>query len=117
MGQQRQRGSKHDYPESAHVIRDYATLKLIAQAFAAGQIKLLILLGGPGKGKGQIVKRAMQAQAPATDAVFFQALSQSLDNILARLAPDAAPQPDPLNLGPGLYIKGFVSPTSHGQRA
>ena len=112
MGQQRQRGSKHDYPESAHVIRDYATLKLIAQAFAAGQIKLLILLGGPGKGKGQIVKRAMQAQAPTTDAEFFQALSQSLDNILARLAPDAAPQPDPPNLGPGLYIKGFVSPIS-----
>lgn len=112
MGQQRQRGGKHDYPESAHVIRDYATLKLIALAFAAGQIKLLILLGGPGKGKGQIVKRAMQAQAPTTDAIFSQVLSQSLENILARLAPDAAPQPDPPNLGPGLYIKGFVSPIS-----
>src|SRR2546426_576240 len=112
MGQQRQRGSKRKYPESAHIVRDYATLKNIAQAFAAGQIKLLILLGGPGKGKGQIVKRAMQAQAPTTDAVFIQALSQSLDNILARLAPGAATQADPPNLGPGLYIKGYVSPIS-----
>ena len=54
----------------------------------------------------------MLAQAPTTDAVFMQALSQSLDNILARLAPGAAPQPDRPNLGPGLYIKGFVSPIS-----
>lgn len=112
MGQQRQRGSRHGYPESAHTIRDYATLKDIAKKFAAGKIKLLILLGGPGKGKGQIVRRAMQAQAPMTDAVFFQALSQSLDNILARLSPDAAPQPDPPNLGPGLYVKGGISPIS-----
>jgi len=51
MGQQRQRGSKHGYPGSAHIVRDYATLKNIAQAFAAGQIKLLILLGGPGPGQ------------------------------------------------------------------
>ena len=112
MGQQRQRGSKHDYPESAHVIRDYATLKDIANTFAAGQIKLLILLGGPGKGKGQIVKRAMQAQVPTTDAVFFQALSVSVDNILARMAPAAVPQPDPPNVGPGLYVKGRTSPIS-----
>lgn len=112
MGQQRQRGSKHDYPKSAHVVRDYATIKDIAKKFAAGEIKLLILLGGPGKGKGQIVKRAMQAQAPSIDDVFFQALSASLDNILARLSPGAAPQLDTPNLGPCLYIKGFVSPIS-----
>ena len=112
MGQQRQRGGKHDYPESAHVIRSYATLKNIALAFAAGQIKLLILLGGPGKGKGQIVRRAMQEQAPTRDDHFIQALSQSLENILARLVPDAPRQPDPPNLGPGLYVKGRTSPIS-----
>ena len=112
MGQQRQRGSKHEYPKSAHVVRDYATIKDIAKKFAAGEIKLLILLGGPGKGKGQIVRRAMLAQAPTSDDVFFQALSVSLDNILARLSPGAAPEPDPPSLGHGLYIKGFVSPIS-----
>jgi hypothetical protein len=112
MGFQRQRGGKHQYPSSAHIVRDYSTLKGIAQAFAAGNIKLLILLGGPGKGKGQIVKRVMQAQAPTHDDQFIQALSQSLENILGRLAPEAAPQPDPPNLGPGLYLKGYVSPIS-----
>jgi hypothetical protein len=112
MGQQRQRGSKHGYPESAHTIRDYATLKDIAKKFAAGEIKLLILLGGPGKGKGQIVRRAMQAQAPTSDDVFFQALSVSLDNILARLSPDSQPQHAAPNLGPGLYVKGGISPIS-----
>lgn len=80
MGVQRQRGSKHGYPESAHIVRDYATLKNIAQGFAAGQIKLLILLGGPGKGKGQIVKRAMQAQAPTWfwDQEFFDYLLEKM---------------------------------------
>ncbi len=112
MGRHRQRGSKHGYPKSAHVVRDYATLKDIAKKFAAGEIKLLILLGGPGKGKGQIVKRAMLAQAPTSDDVFFQALSEFLDNILARLSPGAAPQPAPPNLGPGLYVKGGISPIS-----
>lgn len=112
MGIQRQRGSKHGYPESAHIVREYGTLKNIAEAFAAGNIKLLILLGGPGKGKGQIVRRAMQAQAPTQDDHFIVALSQSLDNILARLAPAAVPQPAPPNLGPGLYLKGYVSPIS-----
>jgi hypothetical protein len=112
MGQQRQRGSKHGYPASAHIVRDYATLKDIARKFALGEIRLLILLGGPGKGKGQIVKRAMLAQAPANDELFSRALSASLANILARLSPDAVRQPDPPNLGPGLYLKGFVSPIS-----
>ncbi len=112
MGVQRQRGSKHGYPESAHIVREYATLKNIAEAFALGRIKLLILLGGPGKGKGQIVKRAMDAQAATTDDLFIQALSLSLENILARMAPAAVPQTDPPNLGPGLYLKGFVSPIS-----
>jgi hypothetical protein len=112
MGQQRQRGSKHGYPESAHVIRDYATLKNIATAFAAGDIKLLILLGGPGKGKGQIVKRAMHAQAPTSDDQFVQAFMQSVENTLARLNPDAPRPPDPPNLGPGLYVKGGISPIS-----
>ena len=109
MGVHRQRGSKHTYPSQANIVKDYATLKGIAQAFAAGKIKLLIVLGGPGKGKGQIVKRAMVAQTPTTDEQFFQALSVSLDSILARWA-GAVPQPDPPNLGPGLYIKGWVSP-------
>jgi len=112
MGVQRQRGSKHGYPESAHIVREYATLKNIAEAFTLGKIKLLILLGGPGKGKGQIVKRAMYAQAATIDDQFFQALSLSLENILARLAPAGVPQTDPPNLGPGLYLKGFVSPIS-----
>ena len=112
MGIQRQRGSKHGYPESAHIVREYATLKNVAQAFAAGKIKLLILLGGPGKGKGKIVKRAMQAQAPTHDDEFIQALSQSLENILAHLAPAAVPQPHPPNLGPGWYFKGYISPIS-----
>jgi len=110
MAAVRQRGSKHDIPQSAHVVRDYATLKQIAEAFAAGQVKLLILLGAPGKGKGQIVKRAMQAQQPNGDEQFIQALNSSLDNILARLDPEAVPQPPPPNLGPGLYIKGYISP-------
>lgn len=113
MGEIRQRGSKHDYPASAHIVRDYATLKQIAQAFAAGQIKLLLLLGGPGKGKGQIVRRAMQAQSPTNDAQFIHALSQALVRILARLTPDAPLPPEPPNLGPGLYIKGStISPVS-----
>jgi hypothetical protein len=112
MGQQRQRGSKHGYPESAHVVRDYATLKRIAAKFAAGEIKLLILLGGPGKGKGQIVRRAMKAHTPMHDEQFIQVLSQSLDNILARLAPDAPPPPPSPNLGPGFYHKGYISPIS-----
>jgi len=112
MGQHRQRGSKHGFPKSAHVVRDYATLKDIAKKFAGGEIKLLILLGGPGKGKGQIVKRAMLAKASATNEQFFQALSQSVANILASLNPDAPRQPDPPNLGPGLYLKGHVSPIS-----
>jgi len=112
MGVNRQRGSKHGYPESAQIVRDYATLKNIAEAFATGRVKLLILLGGPGKGKGQIVKRAMNAQAPTTDDQFLQALSLSLENILARWAPDGVQQPDPPNLGPALYLKGFVSPIS-----
>lgn len=112
MGQRRQRGSKRQYPESANIVRDYATLKNIAQKFAAGEIKLLILLGGPGKGKGQVVKRAMQAQAPTTDDQFVQAFLQSVENTLARLAPDAPRQPDPPNLGPCLYVKGDISPIS-----
>lgn len=112
MGQQRQRGSKHGYPESAHIVREYATLKEIAEKFAAGDIKLLILLSGPGKGKSQIVKRAMQDQAPTSDEQFVQALSVSLEKILARLDPDAPRQPDPPNLGPCLYVKGGISPIS-----
>jgi hypothetical protein len=112
MGQHRQRGSKHGYPKSAHVIQDYAMLKDIATKFAAGEIKLLILLGGPGKGKGQIVKRAMQVQAPNSDDQFVQAFLQSVENTLARLAPDAPRQPDPPNLGPCLYVKGGISPIS-----
>ena len=110
MASVRQRGSKHDIPQSAHVVRDYATLKQIAEAFAAGQVKLLILLGAPGKGKGQIVKRAMQAQQPNGDEQFIQALDRSLQNVLARLNPEAVPQPPPPHLGPGLYIKGFIRP-------
>lgn len=112
MGQQRQRGSKHGYPEAAHIVREYATLKEIAEKFAAGDIKLLILLGGPGKGKGQIVKRAMQAQAPTNDEQFLQAFTVTMANILARLDPDAIQQPDPPNLGPCLYVKGGISPIS-----
>lgn len=110
MSEKRQRGSKHDIPQSAHIVRDYDTMKKIAKAFAAGQVKLLILLGAPGKGKGQIVKRAMQDQLPTSDGQFLQVLLQSFENILARLAPDAPPQPPPPNLGPGLYVKGYISP-------
>jgi hypothetical protein len=112
MGQKRQRGSKHGYPESVLVVREYASLKDIAKKFAAGEVKLLILLGGPGKGKGQIVRRAMQAQAPSTDEQFLAGVARTADFMIARLWPDATPQPDPPNLGPGLYIKGFVSPIS-----
>ena len=110
MAERRQRGSKHDLPPSAHVVRDYATLKQTAQVFAAGQIKLLILLGAPGKGKGQIVRRAMLEHQPTSDDQFLQALDRTLNNILARLAPDAVPQPPPQNLGPGWYFKGYIRP-------
>ncbi|MGE0609470.1 MAG: hypothetical protein AB7O62_20430 [Pirellulales bacterium] len=34
MASVRQRGSKHDLPQSAHVIRDYATLKVYRWYFA-----------------------------------------------------------------------------------
>ena len=67
MSEKRQRGSKHDMSHSAHIVRDYDTMKKSAKAFAAAQVKLLILLGAPGKGKGQIVKRAMQDQLPTSD--------------------------------------------------
>ena len=106
----RQRGSKHDLPNSAHIVRDYATLKTLAANFAAGHVKAVLILGAPGKGKGQIVRRAMQATAPTSDDQFMKALSVSLANILARLAPNASPAPEPPNLGPPLYIKGSVSP-------
>ena len=56
MSEKRQRGSKHDIPQSAHIVRDYDTMKKIAKAFAAAQVRLLILLGAPGKGKGQILE-------------------------------------------------------------
>jgi hypothetical protein len=94
MGGNRQRGSRHDRPDSAHIVRDYARMKQIAQAFAEGKVKLLILLGAPGKGKGQIVKRAMHDQEPTSE-----------DQL--RHAPPPETQPV---LGPGLYIKGYISP-------
>ncbi len=110
MGTSRQRGSKHTLPESAYTIRDYKTLKEIAQGFAQGKIKLLILLGGPGKGKGQTIKRAMVAEQPTTNEEFMQVLDKSLANILQTLAPDQQPDPTPVKIGPGLYIKGFMKP-------
>jgi len=118
----RQRGSKHDYPESATVIKDYATIKEIARAFAFGQLTLLVLLGSPGKGKGQIIKRAMDQSSGGLPKELYDAVRKSLGNILATLTPstpvDVEKTPSgqkavtetPVRLGPGLYIKGYITP-------
>jgi hypothetical protein len=106
MGTQRQRGSKHGYPETALVIRDYARFRELGRQFAEGRIKALIVISGPGKGKSQIMKQALEAVRPTGSDQFVNALSISLDNILARLAPGSPQQPEPPNLSPGLCIKG-----------
>ena len=112
MGTKRQRGSKYDIPDKAHIVRDYGTMQDIAAKFASGGIKLLVILGGPGKGKGQIVKRAMDAAAPKSQDDFAAMLQRSLDNTLARLAPDGTPLTPqaPVNAGRGLYVKGHIKP-------
>lgn len=110
MGSIRQRGSKHSVPESALVIRDYATLKELGRQFAEGGIKALIVIGGPGKGKSQIMRQAMEALRPSSEDQFLNALNISLDNILARLAPGSPQQPKPPSLSPGYRIKGDCRP-------
>jgi len=110
MGTQRQRGSKHSHPESALVIRDYARFRELGRQFAEGRIKALIVISGPGKGKSQIMKQALEAVRPTDDAQFVNALNISLDNILARLAPASPQHPEPANLSPGLCIKGDCRP-------
>jgi hypothetical protein len=110
MGTQRQRGSKHSHPDSAVVIRDYARFWELGRQFAEGRIKALIVISGPGKGKSQIMKQALEAVRPTDNAQFVNALNISLDNILARLAPGSLQQPEPANLSPGLCIKGDCRP-------
>src|SRR6185437_2636820 len=109
MGRTRARGSETDYPEGAHVIRDYATLQQLAASFASGTIRLLLILGGPGKGKGQVVKHALEAVTPTPVDELQQVLQQSLDGVLQRAfgpVDQPPPPPAPELKKPPLYIKG-----------
>lgn len=110
MGIQRQRGSKNSHPDSALVIRDYARFRELGRQFAEGRIKALIVISGPGKGKSQIMRQALESVRPTENDQFVNALNISLDNILARLAPGSLRQPEPANLSPGLCIKGDCRP-------
>ncbi len=110
MGTQRQRGSRNSRPDSALVIRDYARLRELGRQFAKGRIKALIVISDPGKGKSQIMRRALEAVRPTDGDQFVNALNISLDNILARLVPGSLRQQEPANLSPGLYIKGDCRP-------
>ena len=113
MGRTRARGSETDYPEGAHVIRDYATLQQLAASFASGTIRLLLILGGPGKGKGQVVKHALEAVTPTPVDELQQVLQQSLDGVLQRAfgpVDQPPPPPAPELKKPPLYIKGTASP-------
>ena len=110
MGSIRQRGSKHSVPETALLIRDYARFRELGRQFAEGKIKALIVISGPGKGKSQIMKQALEAVRPTNADQFVNALNISLDNILARLAPGSTQQPEPANMSPGLCIKGDCRP-------
>lgn len=92
MGSIRQRGSKHSVPETALLIRDYARFRELGRQFAEGKIKALIVISGPGKGKSQIMKQALEAVRPTNADQFVNALNISLDNILARLAPGSTDQ-------------------------
>ena len=100
MGLKRQRGSRHSVPESAMVIRDYARFLELGKQFAEGTIKALIVISGPGKGKSQIMKQALEAVRPT-----------SKDDLLhAALLAELPPQPAPPNLSPGLCVKGDCRP-------
>lgn len=112
MGQFRQRGSKHDIPESAHIIRDYATLQKIAASFAEGKVKLLVVLGGPGKGKSQMIEQAMEDRLPTSIEQFMANFKLSMASILIGPDPDAEPIAPLPRSGPGLFIKGDISPIS-----
>ena len=48
-----------DWPESATKVTTYAELEEMVRAFACGSIRLLIILGNPGLGKGKLTQRAM----------------------------------------------------------
>jgi hypothetical protein len=110
MGSIRQRGSKQSHPESALVIRDYARFRELGRQFAQGGIKALIVISGPGKGKSQIMRQALEAVRPTSEDQLLNALKISVENILARLAPGSPQQPEPPNLSPGLCIKGDCRP-------
>jgi hypothetical protein len=48
---------------NALVLRSYRELELVVQGFAAGHFSLLILVGGPGIGKTQVLRHAVGEQA------------------------------------------------------
>ena len=48
-----------DWPEAATKVTTYAELEEMVRAFARGGIRLLVILGNPGLGKGKLVQRAM----------------------------------------------------------
>jgi len=50
-------------PPKAEIIREYATLKQYLEAFAAGHINLLGIIGRPGTGKSHLVRTVTQEKA------------------------------------------------------
>ena len=111
MGEERQRGSKYDIPRTTITVTTYAELHAMATKFAQGRIKLLVVLGEPGKGKSYTVRNAIQAQQPTQDEQLLYALNISLENILGTLDPEYTPQEIPITGAP-FVVKGVCSPVS-----
>ncbi|HEV3343512.1 MAG TPA: hypothetical protein VG125_24275 [Pirellulales bacterium] len=49
-------------PQHATVVGTYAELQKYAQAFAAGYLNLLLVLGAPGLGKSRVIRQALGAE-------------------------------------------------------
>ena len=47
-------------PHHCLIVRTYDEFRDLVRAFALGAYELLVIVGGPGLGKSEIVKRTMQ---------------------------------------------------------
>jgi hypothetical protein len=56
-----------DFPRNAVVVRRYQELNSFAQAFAAGHLRFLMVVGPPGTGKSGTMRRVVDGQAAWID--------------------------------------------------
>lgn len=57
--------SQRRLPHHCLIVRTYDEFRRLVEAFASGAYELLVIVGGPGLGKSEIVKRIMQKKLGA----------------------------------------------------